>query len=237
MRLGKPVLSLLLLAFALGAPLLAEEIVYFTNGTTMPVRGHEVKDGMIHLDLGSDNHIAFPESMVEKIEEAGREVYLKPSYNGNVTAGRLSSGPNDGNFPVSARDQVSASQKRRRGGEATPEYDPNARHGTAMPTREGEHGLETGFPLSGHSNRAARSIGVTGPVLSNPGDPRMVGAQRRGSKWVINGTTHPANRGGVAPTRIGLRNAPPPVPTETDAGAADDGGAGPASNGEGDSDG
>lgn len=63
----------------------AEEILYLMNGTTMPIKSHKVIDGMIHCDLGEDGRIAFPERNVERIEKAGREVYLGPSLKLNTT--------------------------------------------------------------------------------------------------------------------------------------------------------
>jgi len=77
----------------------AEEIVHFTNGTTMPIRAHEVRGEMIHVDLGGDSFMAFPASMVEKVEQAGGHVLLDPSANGNkmINDGRAS---NEGSRPA-----------------------------------------------------------------------------------------------------------------------------------------
>ena len=77
----------------------AEEIVYFTNGTTMPIRAHEIRAEMIHVDLGGDSFMAFPASMVEKIEQAGSHVLLDPSSMGNqmVNSGQAA---NSGSRPV-----------------------------------------------------------------------------------------------------------------------------------------
>jgi hypothetical protein len=58
----------------------ADEIVYFTNGTAMPIRSHKVENGMIRVDLGNDSAMAFPLSMVEKVENAGRNVFQNPSF-------------------------------------------------------------------------------------------------------------------------------------------------------------
>ncbi len=216
-------------------PAMAEEIVHFTNGSTMAIRSHTVKDGMIHVDLGASNFMAFPWDRVERIEKAGRDVYLKASYSrANVT---VATPDGDQRFPVSAADQVSASQRARRaGGSAQPNpvgnYD-------SMPTREGEYGIETGFPLSGHPNKKVRNLGVTGPALSAPGDPRMNGAQRRGSKWVMDGTTDPASATGrVKAERLTLRNPLPVQPVDTGSGSegpgSGDGGATEGSGASGD---
>ena len=78
MRLFKIVLSLAV--FLLALPSVAEEIVYFKGGQSMPIRSHEIVDGMVHMDLGEDSMVAFPEFAIERIEIAGKEVMLKPSY-------------------------------------------------------------------------------------------------------------------------------------------------------------
>jgi hypothetical protein len=77
----------------------AEEIVYFTNGTTMPIRAHEIRAEMIHVDLGGDSFMAFPVSMVDKIETAGAHVLLDPSATGNkmINSGRAA---NSGSRPA-----------------------------------------------------------------------------------------------------------------------------------------
>ncbi len=91
-----------------------------------------------------------------------------------------------------------------------------------MPTREGNYGLETGFPMSGHSNAAARKLGVVGPVLSQANDGRMAGARRRGSSWVINADEGPRGRGGgsVQVERIRFTGGPAPLPPPEDSAGA-----------------
>ena len=70
------------LFFGTAATVPAEQIVHFSNGTQMPIRSHEVKDGMVHVDLGSNGFMAFPEYMIDRIERAGEDVKLKASTNG-----------------------------------------------------------------------------------------------------------------------------------------------------------
>jgi hypothetical protein len=85
------------------APVLAEEVVYFTNGTSMPIRSHEIRGDMLHVDLGSDAFMAFPLYMVDKIEDAGKEVSLTPSFSaGNkIMAGRTPT--TEGSYPVTGQ--------------------------------------------------------------------------------------------------------------------------------------
>ncbi len=59
---------------------LADEVVHFTNGSEMPVRSHTVEQNMVKLDLGNSNFIAFPMTMVDKIVNAGRDVFLNPTF-------------------------------------------------------------------------------------------------------------------------------------------------------------
>lgn len=59
----------------------AEEIVHFANGTTMPIRGHEVHDGMLHVQLmDMDGFIAFPMGQVERITDSGHDVFVASEW-------------------------------------------------------------------------------------------------------------------------------------------------------------
>jgi hypothetical protein len=60
----------------------ADEVVHFTNGAEMTVRSHTVEKDkqMVRLDLGANSFIAFPMAMVDKIESAGRDVFLNPVF-------------------------------------------------------------------------------------------------------------------------------------------------------------
>ena len=72
---------------------LAEEVIFFTNGTSMPIRAHSVKDGMIRVDLGADASMAFPASVVDRIEVAGVHVSLDTGPANRVGSGN---GPTPG---------------------------------------------------------------------------------------------------------------------------------------------
>ena len=81
MRFGRAIVAFAVSAmFPLAA--LADEIVHFTNGAEMTVRAHvvEKEKQMVRLDLGQNNFIAFPMAMVDKIVNAGRDVYLNPTF-------------------------------------------------------------------------------------------------------------------------------------------------------------
>jgi hypothetical protein len=78
---GRVALALATLGL-LAQPVLADEIVHFTNGAEMPVRAHTVdkEKSMVKLDLGANSFISFPMSMVEKIVSAGQDVFLNPGF-------------------------------------------------------------------------------------------------------------------------------------------------------------
>jgi hypothetical protein len=60
----------------------ADEVVHFTNGAEMTVRSHTIdkEKQMVRLDLGANSFIAFPMAMVDKIDSAGRDVFLNPVF-------------------------------------------------------------------------------------------------------------------------------------------------------------
>jgi hypothetical protein len=89
------------LGLLLAAPTHADEILFFTNGTTMAIKSHLIKEGMIHVDLGSKASMAFPSTMVDRIELSGRPVYAggKPA-NQRVAGGGMGSMEQDGRMSV-----------------------------------------------------------------------------------------------------------------------------------------
>jgi hypothetical protein len=142
----------LLVALVLAAgPARAEEIIYFTNGSTMPIRTHEVKGNMIHVDLGGDSFMAFPLAMVEKIEVAGKGVMLDPSFSGGNM--RTSTGlPGAGSYPVRGQRPPSHSDSRITRGNLNSEENPNLE-------RDNDMGVVVERPFRGSESKAARSLG------------------------------------------------------------------------------
>jgi len=53
-----------------------QEVIYFTNGTTMTVESHSIEDGMVQVGLGGQSFLAFPLEKVERIETATGEVAI-----------------------------------------------------------------------------------------------------------------------------------------------------------------
>jgi hypothetical protein len=60
----------------------ADEVVHFTNGAEMTVKTHTVENdkSMVKVDLGGNSYISFPMTMVDKIVNAGRDVFLNPTF-------------------------------------------------------------------------------------------------------------------------------------------------------------
>jgi hypothetical protein len=162
MRLSLPVI--IVTAALLATPAAAGEIIHFTSGTTMEIQGHQVEEGMIHVDLGGGSGIAFPVSMVEKITNSGNSVYnpnVRRSGQSNVASSSgfrgstRSGGSSGGAFTGSSR-----STNTGRGSGAS----------AASAALEKLNAMENGadrsigqgvvYPLSNHPNRAARQIGV-----------------------------------------------------------------------------
>jgi hypothetical protein len=74
-----------LVVLAASAPALADEIVYFTNGTTMVIETHEVDEatGNLRVQLPGAGMMEFPLDQVTKIEDARGAVSI-PGQSANV---------------------------------------------------------------------------------------------------------------------------------------------------------
>jgi len=51
-----------------------------SDGAEMAVKSHVVDKDMVRLDLGGSSFISFPMTMVDKIMNAGRDVFLNPTF-------------------------------------------------------------------------------------------------------------------------------------------------------------
>jgi hypothetical protein len=83
----------LALAVLLCGPVLAEEVVHFSNGTTMAILDHTVEEGMIHVRLGADSRIAFPADSVDRITKAGKDVFDGSGIEGGARKNKMVDGP------------------------------------------------------------------------------------------------------------------------------------------------
>lgn len=100
-QITRVALGWLLGAFLIAvAPASAEEILFFTNGTSMPIRQHVIRGAMVHVDLGSDGFIAFPGALVLRIEKADAKIKLKGSSPSRPPIGRDEVPTTAGNHPV-----------------------------------------------------------------------------------------------------------------------------------------
>jgi len=80
MRVGRSLSWFVVLGTLIVTPAVADEIVYFSNGTSLPISSHRVEKDMISVELGADSRMGFPLYMVDKIESSGQSVYLNPVY-------------------------------------------------------------------------------------------------------------------------------------------------------------
>jgi hypothetical protein len=201
-RAALPVLAVLL-GLALASPALAEEIIYFTNGQSMPIRGHTIKDGMVQVDLGGNGFLAFPQHLVEKIERAGSNVVLEQS--GAAERNRMFQGVEDSSTsaPVYARRPAQPSDEwQQQQAQQQPEL------------VKDEHGLSAVKPFGGSANPAKQRLMAVGnqAVLNGPAnDNRINRVNPRGlrrtplSSLALNPGKQPNSEGGTPPS-----DAPPP---------------------------
>ncbi len=185
-----------LAVFLLALPSVAEEIVYFKSGQSMPIRSHEIVDGMVHVDLGDNSMVAFPESSIDRIEVAGKTVNLNPSY--GTTSNRRVPTP-QGSYPSQnvqrPRNRVELSMDHSK---ASPiETDPRT-------------GLAVYRPQGHSSARNRRQMSVTGNMRILANNPT-----RQGDGSTFTGTTQVGSRhviGSVTPRRNGAANPNIPQP-------------------------
>lgn len=215
--------GLLAAVLALGAPALAEQIVYFTNGTTMPIRQHRVEDGMIFVDMGEDNVIGFPFEMVERIDEAGRDVLLRSS---TARANKIFGDevPTETTpYPVGGREMVRSRMGWRGDGVRQPE-------GQSAPAAQVEtdaNGMATYRPMawSSGAQRNLRFTGhsaVTGGPVATSREEGIVGTSKLGVRHVLGGVNQPGSRASRPIVGLGLRSSEPAPPPANGEGATSD---------------
>lgn len=178
----KQLLPLLLVLAVASAPALAEEIVYFTNGTSMPVESHSVEDGTIRLDLGDQAYVAFPVGQIDRIETADGKVRTSDSIRANRIVG---SGP-AGSVPSRQRRawQGSSVGNRQSTGDSAGGADHN---GIAVyrPYANSAAANKRQFSTVAGGNRAA---------ASSKSDSGVIGTTRVGSRFVLPTPESEANR-------------------------------------------
>ncbi len=193
----RKMVGLILISVAAAWTASADEILYFKNGTTMPVRGHRVDGATVHVDLNS-GAIAFPVEMIERIERAGKDVFVDPS--GKTRANRVLDGGNTvtGDYSVAGRAPIRYSRDER------PDLEADA---APPPIDSDDNGMAVYKPFRGQGG-AKGKIAHTGSreVLSSPmitsKQNGILGTSRIGSRNTIGSTTPPGT--GKRPRVIGL---------------------------------
>jgi hypothetical protein len=173
----------------------ADEIVYFTNGTAMAIRSHKLENDMIRVDLGNNSAMAFPVSMVEKVESAGRNVFQNPTFGpANQAVGPVGTSGGGTHYPAEAqgavtgyattpsRNRQSASARRRE------RMDPEEQ--LAMAAQGNPAPAET----SAGPTAAARRMRVIGRTNGVPGED---GTFQRGGLTVIGSPGIPTDPAGA----------------------------------------
>lgn len=204
MRMFRRWSLLAVLAGFAAVPVVAEEIVHFKSGTAMPVRSHEIRGDMIHVDLGSDAMMAFPLSVVESVEKAGKNVILDRSFNTQSNIMSPSRPDPSGSYPMRGVSRDPAQIVREK-----PPADPNI--------EIDEKGVAVFRPFSTSPAANRRGIGATGHTRVMQGaqtDDGYLGTTRRGTRHVIGNTTprRSYTESSAAPviTPLSRRVGPPP---------------------------
>jgi hypothetical protein len=159
---------------------------------------------MIHVDLGSDSSIAFPLTMVDKIEVAGKHVMLKP---GSSLGNRMISGSgsqSSANHPVQGQvpSRYSKSDRilpvQRAADDPKVDVEPN--------------GVAVYRPFGDSKQVGKRRVGAAGHQRVTMGSPTInegrPGTRRVGNRHVIGGAPPSNFRAGGVPV-TGLEQVPP----------------------------
>ncbi len=198
MRAGDPMrLTKIALGLAIGLialPGVAEEIIYFTSGQTMAIRSHVVTDeGMVRVDLGSNNMMELPQVTIDRIETAGKYVMVNRSY-GAAANQQVPSA--SGSFPVQGiRRDIDMKEVPMHGVYESP----------TPVTTDPKTGL-AGYAPMGHRGPARQKLRVNGNMRVFSQSPT-----RQGSGETFTGTTQVGSRhviGNVVPKRAKNPNYP-----------------------------
>ena len=219
MRILRPWVFLFALV-VLAPAALADEIIHFTNGTSLPVLSHTIQDGMIKVDLGDAAVMAFPEYLVERIEGTKKNI-AGLGYESNLRQGG-SGGKSD-----------------RGAGQAIPDFNAireieilELPEDVKMDSRTG---LVTHRPFAGSAASNRRKMQNAGNMRARTarvgsGSAGSVAVRRMGGKTVINknapGRATPLmSKQKVRPTLAHPGGAPPIAePSQPPAEAAEDSG-------------
>jgi hypothetical protein len=168
----------LVLALVFSAlPVLADEVIYFTNGTTMAIRSHEVEGDMIRVSLGAGAVMAFPISMVERVQVGSRDVFTGPAYRPSNQALAGEAGARAASVEVSRDSTVSAE------GSLPARYRMNRAEAS---TRAGSDDSFTAPASAGRSSRMGPASRLRRPNVHAPGmAPPPEGSVILGDRYVL----------------------------------------------------
>jgi hypothetical protein len=204
----------------------AAEIVYFKNGTTLPVLSHSIEDDMIQVDLGGSSVMAFPLSMVERIEDGGRNVLVEGDP-ANRMVQRVGHVQDVTPEPDPVTGEVSPTMRRGKwlGDQSTEQVRDDIE---TDPTT----GLTVFRPLAGTGHPGKEGFKVTGtlaplavPPTGSDQQPGKIGTQRLGSGYRI-GSSAPAGASRPFLVNYAQRDKPAPAappPTESESPGVDSG--------------
>lgn len=193
-RLVFPLLILSALLAVAATQVSAEEVVYFNNGTSMPIRSHTIENGMVHVDLGDNGFMAFPEYMVERID--GSTVKLKPSTRGPFES-------DGGMMAVVGSGNVGARRDK------APERVNNVPEKNENVVVDEKTGMAMYKPFRNHVAPNRRGLGATGHAAVTGGPPArtrdqgLIGTRRVGDRFVI-GDLDPRQRNRQTQQLIGI---------------------------------
>lgn len=154
------VVPIVLALVASALPALADEVIYFTNGATMAIRSHEVEADMIRVNLGAGAVMAFPISMVERVQVGARDVFTGPAYRPSNQALAGEEGAKAPSVEVSRDNTISAE------GNLPARYRMNRAEANA---RAGSDDSFTAPASAGRSNRTGPASRFRRPSAPAPG--------------------------------------------------------------------
>ncbi len=176
----------------------------------MPVRAYRVDAGMVHVDLGGDAFMAFPETQIDRIEDPRRALNLKPSTGKSRQKGRMVA--TAGRNPGSAASRGASPEMRPASSTA---HQPPDRYNPGQQPQTDDRGNYTGSMGQGIADPSQVSNGQDGglrgaqrvggrnvmPGNYNMARPRAVNVQMRGSDFTPPGFNPPnTNTGGGGTT-------------------------------------
>jgi hypothetical protein len=181
----------------------ADHVIYFKSGTSLPVRAYRVEAGLVHVDLGGNGFMAFPEALIEKIENPHRSLNLKPStvQPDSYAPMRATSGRRGGGGGVG-------------GGGAPAGYQPPTSKNPGVLRPDVDVASKAGQPGIAGAYRAAQyNTGGFDPAAAagnnSAGNGSLRGAQRVGDKYVLPGRGRTPERRVNINLRDGTRVLPP----------------------------